>query len=193
MSRERFLLLGHFLHVIDKNILIYDMLSVKLARMNIKELFLKRSPTLFLRGVIVLIGLIVLAFCLIALPLGISSDQVGYYRPLLLGLYVPAIPFFFALYQSLKLLKYIDNNKAFSLLSVKAFKYIKYCGFTISALFVAGMPYIFYVAEKDDAPGVAAIGFVIIGASFVIATFAAVLQKLVQNAVDIKSENDLTV
>jgi hypothetical protein len=55
------------------------------------------------------------------------------------------------------------------------------------------MPYIFYVADKDDAPGVAAIGFAIIGLSFVIAVAAAVFQRLLQNAVDIKSENDLTV
>ena len=60
-------------------------------------------------------------------------------------------------------------------------------------MYAAGMPYVFYVADQDDAPGVVAIGLVIIGASFVIATAAAVFQKLVQNAVDIKSENDLTV
>jgi hypothetical protein len=60
-------------------------------------------------------------------------------------------------------------------------------------MYVVGMPYIFHAADKDDAPGVALIGFVIIFASFVIATAAGVFQRLVQNAVDIKSENDLTV
>ena len=33
-----------------------------------------------------------------------------------------AIPFYFALYQAFKLLRYIDKNKAFSELSVKALK-----------------------------------------------------------------------
>lgn len=154
---------------------------------------MKRGSTNILRGVVVLLGLIVLALCLLALPAGISSDNTGYYRPILLGLYIPAVPFFIALYQALKLLDYIDRDKAFSELSVGALKNIKYCALAISALFAAGMPYIFYAADRDDAPGVALIGFVIIGASFVIATFAAVLQKLIQNAVDIKSENDLTV
>jgi hypothetical protein len=55
------------------------------------------------------------------------------------------------------------------------------------------MPYIVYVADKDDPPGATAIGLVIIVASCVIAVFAAVLQKLLQNAIEIKSENDLTV
>jgi len=36
-------------------------------------------------------------------------------------------------------------------------------------------------------------GLVIIFASVVIAAFAALLQKLLQNAIEIKSENDLTV
>lgn len=154
---------------------------------------MKRGSTIILRGVVILIGLIVLALCVFALPAGLLSDKTGYYRPILWGLYIPAVPFFFALYQALKLLSHIDNNKAFSQVSINALKSIKYCGLAISALFAAGMPYIFYAAERDDAPGVVLIGFVIIGASFVIATAAAVFQSLLQNAIDIKSENDLTV
>lgn len=154
---------------------------------------MKRGSTLFLRGAIVVIGLVVLALCIFVLPVGIRTDNTGDYHPILLGLYVPAIPFFFALYQSLKLLNYIDSNQAFTSLSVTAFKYIKYSAAIIGILFMAGMPYIFQVADADDAPGVVLIGLVIAGVSFVIATFAALLQKLVQNAVDIKSENDLTV
>lgn len=157
---------------------------------------MERGSTVFLRGVVILIGLVVLGLCAIGLPMLIKSELTTSdfdYGWIFIGLYVPAIPFFFALYQALKLLDYIDNNQAFSELSVHAFRNIKYCALTISGLFAAGMPYVFYVADRDDAPGVALIGFVIIGASFVIATFAAVLQKLVQNAVDIKSENDLTV
>lgn len=154
---------------------------------------MEQGSTLILRGVVILIGLMVLALCIVVLPAGINSDNTGDYRPMLLGMYLPAIPFFFALYQALKLLSYIDQNKAFSILSISALKKIKYCAIMFSALFAVGMPYIFYVADKDDAPGVALIGFVIIGASFVISVFAAVLQKLLQNAIAIKSENDLTV
>ncbi|HLD21410.1 MAG TPA: DUF2975 domain-containing protein, partial [Patescibacteria group bacterium] len=147
---------------------------------------MKRGSTFFLRGVIFLIGMGVLALCIFWLPRVIGSFSWGGYDPILIGLYVSAIPFFIALYQALKLLSYIDMNKAFSELSVQALRNIKYCAIIISALFATGMPYIFYIADQDDAPGVVAIGLVIIFASMVIATFAAVLQKLVQNAVDIK-------
>ena len=156
---------------------------------------MKRGSTTILRVAVALIGLIVLALCVFGLPQLIRSELSGDfdYGWIFVGMYAPAIPFFFALHQALKLLGNIDRNQAFTQLSVRALKNIKYCGFLISALFTAGMPYVFYVADRDDAPGVAALGFVIIGASFVIGTAAAVFQGLFQNAVDIKSENDLTV
>lgn len=154
---------------------------------------MKRGSTIILRGVVVIIGLIVLALCLFALPAGILSDKTGYYRPILTGLYVPAVPFYYALHQAWKLMDYIDGNKAFSELSVTSLSNIKNCALAISGLFTAGMPYILYAAQRDDAPGVVLIGFIIIGASFVIATFTAVFQRILQNAIDIKSENDLTV
>lgn len=150
-----------------------------------------------MKGVVIGIGLLVLAICVFGLPQLIMAERSAGmdfdYGAIFLGLYAPAIPFFIALYQALRLLGYIEKDKAFSQLSVGALKYIKYCALAISGLFTAGMPYIFYIADKDDAPGVALIGFIIIGASFVIATAAAVFQHLLQNAVDIKSEHDLTV
>lgn len=154
---------------------------------------MNKGTTNFLRGVIFLIGCGVLAICIFVLPAGIATDQTGLYRPILIGMYIPAIPFFFALYQSLKLLRFIDNNTAFSDLSVTALKNIKYCGLAISGLYLLGMPYIFRAGDMDDAPGVVAIGLIIIFASFVIAVFAGLLQKLLQNAISIKEENDLTV
>ena len=154
-----------------------------------------KGPILFLKTIIVLIGLLVLGICVFGLPQLIMSEWTGDfdYGWIFVGLYVPAVPFFVALYQALKLLGYIEQNNAFSEPSVQALNRIKYCGYIISALFAVGMPYIFRLAELDDAPGVAMLGFVIIGVSFVVSTFAAVLQTLVQTAVEMKSENDLTV
>src|SRR4051812_5843574 len=123
---------------------------------------MKLGSTIFLRGVVIVIGAIVLGLCAFALPAGITSDATGMYRPILAGLYIPAIPFFYALYQTLALLNYIDKNKAFSNLSVDALKRIKLCAVVIAGMFAAGMPYIYFVADKDDAPGVVMVGLVII-------------------------------
>jgi hypothetical protein len=152
-----------------------------------------RGSTLLLKGAVILIAVGALVFCAYVLPIGIRAEDSGAYREILLGLYAPAIPFFIALYQTLLLLGYIDSNMAFSDMSARSLGVIKYCAAAISLLFVAGMPYIYKVAELDDAPGVILIGLIVIFASCVIATAAAVLQRLIQHAVELKAENDLTV
>ncbi|MED1018093.1 DUF2975 domain-containing protein [Bacillus atrophaeus] len=160
---------------------------------------MKRGTTLFLKIALFLIGIPVLALCIFLVPeiANFAAElypDIAYINYLvLINLYASAIPFYFALYQAFKLLSYIDKNKAFSELSVKSLKNIKYSAITISILFVVGMPLFYLMAEKDDAPGIILIGLVVIFASMVIAVFAAVLQKLLKEAIDIKSENDLTV
>ena len=157
-----------------------------------KSILKKQGSTLILRGAVILIGLVVLGLC-VGIVFLITDGKQNYRTPIWIGLYVAAVPFYIALHQTLKLLNYIDKNIVFSKLSIEALKTIKYCALAISGLFMAGSPYILHVADKDDAPGLFATALIIIGTSFVIATSAGVLQKLVQNAVDIKSENDLTV
>ena len=150
---------------------------------------MKRCSTIFLKIAVILIGIPVLALCIFWLP-GFAN-YLPY--PVLIGVYATAITFFFALYQALKLLSYIDKNKAFSELSVKALKYIKYCAITISIIYAVLIPFLFPIADADDAPGLVGFPIIIVFASIVIAVFAAVLQRLLQDAIDIKSENDLTV
>ncbi|WP_158738023.1 DUF2975 domain-containing protein [Alteribacillus sp. YIM 98480] len=160
---------------------------------------MKRGSTLFLKIAVILIGIPVLALCIFLVP-EIANFAAELYPAIayiddlvLIDLYATAIPFYVALYQAFKLLSHIDKNKAFSELSVRALKNIKYCAIIISILYVAGMPLFYLIAELDDAPGIIVIGLVIIFASTVIAVFAAVLQRLLQEAINIKSENDLTV
>ncbi|HEY4429508.1 MAG TPA: DUF2975 domain-containing protein [Paenibacillus sp.] len=160
---------------------------------------MKRGSTLFLKIVIVLIGIPVLALCIFLVP-EIANYAVKLYPDfsiikyyVFIDLYASAIPFYIALYQAFKLLGYIDKNIAFSEKSVEVLKNIKNCAITISGVYVAGMPLFYLIGEKDDAPGVLVIGMVMIFASMVIAVFAAVLQKLLKDAIELKSENDLTV
>lgn len=117
-----------------------------------------------------------------------------YWDPFIVYMYVASIPFFVGLYQAFKLLGYIGQNKVFSLSSVKALRTIKYCAIIQSTTIVMAALYIRINHNKDDDPaGFIAISIVAIFISVVIATAAAVFEKLLQNAVDMKSENDLTV
>lgn len=158
---------------------------------------MKRGTTLFLKLAVLFIGLPVLGLSLFGLiwlinnPANPTYDQLLY--PVLIGMYLSALPFFSALYQTFKLLNHIDKNQAFSELSVKALKNIKFCALTISGLYVIVLPFVFGLAQMDDAPGLVLMGMVPVFASLVIAVFAAVLQRLLQDAIDIKKENDLIV
>lgn len=153
---------------------------------------IQRGSTLFLKATILTIGLAVLALCGLLLYL-IFESNVGAYKPILIGMIVSTIPFFIGLFQSFKLLIYIDKKIAFSDLSIIALKRIKICAFAISIFYALCMPYIYYVAEQDDAPGVILIGMILVAAPAVVGVFAATLQELLKNAIEIKSENDLTV
>lgn len=160
---------------------------------------MKKVSTHFLRAAICFIGLVVVAFCVFALPSmwhGASAEfpyaSTSVFL-IMVGLYLTAIPFFIALWQTFKLLGYIDQNTAFSELSVTALKNIKYCALAITALYMAFVPLLFPIADADDAPGLILIGAAISCAPLVVAVFAAVLQRLLQNAIELKSENELTV
>ena len=160
---------------------------------------MKQVSTLFLKIAVIFIGIPILALCIFLVPelAKIATKllpEFTYIKYLVfIVFYGSVIPFYFALYQAFKLLSYIDLNKAFSQISVIALRKIKYCAITISCLQVLVFPLFYLFAEKDDAPGVAFIGLVVPFASLVIAVFAAVLQKLLQEAINIKSENDLTI
>lgn len=95
------------------------------------SVFYETRTTFFLKGVVVLIRITALALCIFWLP-GIASrdaeanPETAYLQyPFLVCAYVLSIPFLVALYQAFKLLSYIDRNKAFSELSVRALRYIK--------------------------------------------------------------------
>ena len=155
-----------------------------------------KRETLFLRLAVIIIGLPIvgflafLTFDLLTVP---KKDGFSLFIPMVLVLYVSAIPYFVALFQTMKLLGQIDRNEAFSITSVNALKNIKRCAILISGLFIVDIPFLYRIAEIDDAPGVLLFSLMIIFASIVIAVFAAVLQKLLTSALEMKSENDLTI
>lgn len=158
---------------------------------------LKQGSTIFLKIVISLIGLVALAG-LIWFPQtegrAANLDLFSIYSdPLIIYGFIASIPFFVALYYGIKLLSYVDHNEVFSPSAVKAVGNIKYCAITLSGLIVVGIFYIRLFAHGDDPAGPTAVGIFTTFISIVIATAAAVFERLLQNAVDIKSENDLTV
>lgn len=163
---------------------------------------MKQVSTLFLKIIVIGMGIPVLALCTYIIPMNVNTvfehvakqETLGYIvLIILIIIYITAIPFYMVLYQTVKLLTYIEKDQAFSQISVKALITIKNCCKIISGLYVLVLPLVYIVAEWDDAPGLILIGIIIVGASFALAVFASVLQRLLQKAIDYKEENDLTV
>lgn len=162
---------------------------------------MNRGSTIFLRLVIVMIAVGALAICLFALPAIAAQDaaahpELAWQRyPFLAYAFLLCLIFLIALYQCFKLLGYVDANIAFSELSVRALKYVKYCGMSISGLIIAGLAtlMILAVGKNEDITGIVMPGIVVTFISGVGATIVTVLQSHVQKAIELKSENDLTV
>lgn len=154
---------------------------------------MKTQSIWFLRAVLLVLGGAAGAIGILVLPRVIGNISLGGYDPILLSLYISLIPFYVALYQSWKLLSLIRTNNAFSELAVLRLRAIAYSAGFISVLYTLGLPYIFYIAGQDDAPGVVVIALVFIFAATTIAVFAGILRNLLQNVVSIKKENEYTI
>ena len=162
-----------------------------------KSIPIKKSSTIFLQIVIVLIGIGAIALMLFEPQIEGRNAHATLYEiyfkdPFLAYAYIASIPFFVVLYKAFKILGYVRQNNIFSQVAVNALRTMKYCALVISGFVIVG-EIIIMLSDSDDRAGGVFMGILITFGSIVIATAAAVFEKILQNAVDIKSENDLTV
>jgi len=158
---------------------------------------MKMGSTLFLKVVICLIAIGALAG-MVWFPQtegrAANLDLISIYKdPFIIYIYIASTPFFLGLYQAFKLLNFIDANKAFSQGAVNTLKNMKFASLSLIGFIALAQIYIRFFVHGDDLAGPTMLGIFMAFTSCVIATAAGVFQKLLQNAVDIKSENDLTV
>jgi hypothetical protein len=163
---------------------------------NLKALLSKRGSTAFLQGVVVLIGIAALAFLLWEPHVeGVNAHATlfeMYFNPFVAYVYVGSIPFFVALYQAFQLLGYAGRNDVFSHRAVKALRTLKHCA--LALIGVAAVSLLFMIGgDREDRPAGLFLRILIAFPSIVVATAAATFERVLQNAVDLKSENDLTV
>ena len=159
---------------------------------------MKRSSTIFLQAFLVLVGIGVLALLLWEPHVeGRNAHatlfEIYFKDPFLAYVYTGSIAFFVALYQAFKVLGYVRQNQTFSQAPVNALRTIKYCAMIITGFVAGAVLFILMFGDKEDRPGGFFMSLLITFASIVIATAAAMFERILQNAVDMKSENDLTV
>lgn len=161
---------------------------------------MKRSSTIFLQAVIVLTGIGVLALMLWEPHLEgrnahATTFEIYFKDPFLAYVYLASIAFFVALFQAFRLLGAIGRNEVFSASSVRALRTIKHCAMALVVMIGGAIAYMFIAVrgKDDDIAGGVAMSVVLMFVTVVVGTAAAVFERLFQSAVDLKSENDLTV
>jgi hypothetical protein len=159
---------------------------------------MKKGSTLFLQAVIVLLGIGALALLLWEPQLeGVNAHatnvEIYFQDPFLALAYAGSVPFFIALYQAFMLLGYAGRNQVFSKPAVTALRRIKYCAIAIIGFVFLEEIFIMMDHGSDDATGGVVMGALITFGSIVIAAAAAMFERILQSAVEMKSENDLTV
>src|SRR3954470_18718995 len=120
---------------------------------------MKRSSTIFLQVIVVLIGIGALALMLWEPHVeGRNAHatlfQIYFKDPFLAYAYTASVAFFVALYQAFKVLGYVRENKVFSQAAVKALRTIKYCALAIIGFVAVGEIFILLHASDDRAGGV---------------------------------------
>lgn len=161
---------------------------------------MKKGSTLFLQGVIVLMGIAVLTGLLVephfeGRNVNATLFEIYFNDPLLAFVYLGSIPFFVALVQAVKVLGFVGKNQTFSREVVTALRTIKYCALITAGAIIATDIFILIYARitKDDSAGALMLGIIAAFISFIVAAAAGVIERVLQSAVELKSENDLTV
>jgi hypothetical protein len=157
----------------------------------------KRGSTTFLKVIIFLAGIAVLALCIWLPEIAVRDarvhpDTAYFLIPFLVCAYGFCITFSVVLYQAFKLLTYIERNNAFSELSLKSLEVIKKCTFAVIFFIVLGIVSLKVLSKVtgDDPAGPISLSLMGILATSIIAAIVDVLQKPLKNILELKPEND---
>lgn len=149
----------------------------------------RQAATRVLQGVIVLVGIAVLAFMLWEPHLeGRNAHatvfEIYFNDPFLAYVYLASIAFFVALVQAFKLLGYVGRDEGFSPQSVRAVRTIKYCAMVLIAMIAAAVVWMFIaVRGKDDIAGGVAMGTFLILTAALVATAAAMIERRLRGTI----------
>jgi hypothetical protein len=155
---------------------------------------MKKGSTLFLQIVTVLIGIGVLIFMLLEPHLeGVNkyatTFEIYFKDPFLAYVYLTSIPFFIALYQTIKVLGYVRADKIFSQAAIKSLRIIKYSAFFTACAIVGAEAFIMSArSASDDPAGALMLGLVTTVASIIIGTVVSLFEHILENVVQTKSE-----
>lgn len=158
---------------------------------------MKQMSTVVLKGVIVLVAITVLTGMIVLPPMEGRATNLDllhiYADPFVIYAYIASVPFFIGLHQAFALLRRIDADNAFSREGISILRNIKVASVSLVGFIAIALVYIRFMVHGDDPTGPTSLGIIVLFAVAIVATAAGIFEKLLQNVVEMKSENDLTV
>jgi hypothetical protein len=150
-----------------------------------QEPTMKRSSALFFQVVVVLIGIGTLALMLWEPHVEgrnahATTFEIYFKDPFLAYVYVGSIAFFVALYRAFGLFGQVRRNGSFSPSTVTALRVIKRCAMTIIGFVAGGIIFIIMRGDKEDRPAGVFMSALVILASGIIITAAAMFERNVR-------------
>ncbi|MEX1551316.1 DUF2975 domain-containing protein [Enterococcus sp. C50] len=110
-----------------------------------------------------------------------------------ISLYLSAIASLLIIYYMYRMLSLVDNDRAFSAMSLIYVRAIFRLTIMEFIVLIGTVPFVYYIADNDDAPGVMIIGLGMLIIPLAVATFVSIIEKLLKNAIELKLDYELTI
>jgi hypothetical protein len=109
----------------------------------------------------------------------LSSPYAPYMIVIMISVYFISVPYSYAFYITYKLLCLIETREFFTKKSEVYLTKINKLAYLVAVFFTIDLPFIYIMADMDDAPGLVMIGLFLTIFSLAIGVFANVLKKVV--------------
>ncbi|HEU5078804.1 MAG TPA: DUF2975 domain-containing protein [Opitutaceae bacterium] len=155
---------------------------------------MKSSSALILQMVIVLLGIVTLAWMLWEPHLEgrnahATTFEIYFKDPFLAYVYIGSIPFFVALHRAFRLFGQVRRNGAFSQETLRALRTIRRCAMVIVGFVAGAVIFIILFGDKDDRPAGIFMCMLVAFAAGAIAAAATIFARHLLNAFRDSQEN----
>lgn len=156
-----------------------------------------KPKTTFLKFILVgLVAFILFLSFLLTMGLLFSINEHSVFPEQVLAsisLYLSAIASLLIIYYMYRMLSLVDNDRAFSVMSLIYVRAIFRLTIMEFIVLIGTVPFVYYIADNDDAPGVMIIGLGMLIIPLAVATFVSIIEKLLKNAIELKLDYELTI
>lgn len=156
-----------------------------------------KAKTTFLKFILAgLVAFILFLSFLLTMGLLFSINEHSVFPEQVLAsisLYLSAIASLLIIYYMYRMLGLVDNNTAFSAMSLVYVHAIFRLALMEFIVLTGTLPFVYFIADNDDAPGVMVIGLGMLIIPLAVATFVSIIEKLLKNAIELKLDSELTI